>query len=110
MTDKKQLTFVYEHSRNHTTVAVNGAFGGPSPGGTEVVAHLYLESWALPSLTQTPIDKDGKIDVENEERTSRGDIARIVQTTLTLTPEAAISVGNWLIDHGTKAAAKRQSK
>ena len=106
----KQISIVYEKvSLGKPTVAATGAFGGPSPDHHSVVAHLFVEHPSIPSIISHRVRDDNTIDFEHGDSVSRGDVTREIQTTLVLSPEAAILIGNWLVKHGVAAAQGRGS-
>ena len=95
---------------NKPTYAVGGAFGGPTPDGSAVVAHLYVEYGALPSyMTYEKIETEEgeRIDLSSEQRVTRHDRIREVQATIHLTPEVAIALAQWLVQNAQIALKRR---
>lgn len=106
---RRELSIVTERSKDSVTVPVTGAWGGPSPGdpaGT-IVAHFYLEYNTTPSIINVEVDDQGRIDPNAGRRTSRGDITREVQATFMMSPEIAVSIGQWLVNKGGEMLARR---
>lgn len=92
----------YEDRRGKPTLAVTGAFGGPTPDARNVVAHLYVEHVMVPSIAELQRTEDGGYQQAREIR--RGTVRREIQATLVLSPQVATSLGQWLIGHGQLAA------
>ena len=90
----------YEDRPGKPTLAVTGAFGGPTPDGLNVVAHLYVEHVMVPSIAEVARTEDGEYRQSREIR--RGTVRREIQATMVLTPAAAVSLGRWLVTHGTR--------
>lgn len=90
------ISIVYLEAEGRPTITATGAYGGPSPDGSAVVAHLYTEFATVPSVEQHQVGEGGKIDLEKGEKVRRGDITRDVQATLVLPPEAAARLGAFL--------------
>jgi hypothetical protein len=108
--DKKTISFVFDKSNKALTIPVTGGWGGPSPDGTSVVAHLYVESHAVPSYLTSEIKEDQSVDPNTGERITRGDVSREIQSTLVMSPETAISIGKWLMEKGELALNIRNKK
>lgn len=92
----------YEDRPPKPTLAATGAFGGVTPDGQNIVAHLYVEHMMVPSIAELKRTEDGGYEQAREIK--RGDVRREIQATVVLTPKAAVSIGSWLIAHGTRAA------
>jgi len=107
MAENKKISFVFEKAKNHRTHAVNGAFGGASPDQSTIVANLYVESVATPNIMTKEVDGDGKILPDSEERITRSDVIREIQSTIVLSPQNAIQLGEFLIRHGQNAIQNR---
>ena len=104
MDDQQQKTahVYYDDRPGKPTLAVTGAFGGPSPDGHNVIAHLYVEHAMVPSIAELELNEDGGARLIREIK--RGEARREIQATLVLAPKAAISIGEWLRNHGIQAA------
>lgn len=109
MAKQQSVSIVYEDSSNKQTIAVNGAFGGPTPDSFNVVAHLYVEHRTVPHSISHPVDEKGNVDFSNDKSStvSRGDVRREVQATLLLSPENSIRLGQFLLDKGAIALQNR---
>ena len=102
--DEKQpetASIFYEDRPGKPTLAVTGAFGGPTPDSLNVVAHLYVEHAMVPSIAEFERTEDGVYKQARE--ITRGTGKREIQATLVLTPQAAVSIGQWLNTHGIQA-------
>lgn len=98
----EKLDIVYETGQSRGTLPVMGAFGGPAPDQSAIVAHIYTESPSVPSLTRHDIGEGGAVDMSHGEPISRGHITRTILATLVLTPQAAKRLGAWLLAHGNR--------
>ena len=101
MSDSPQkLEIIFEERKDKPTIAVTGAFGGPSPDMSNIMVHLYVEGHSLPNIIRYDMDEHGAVDMsEVGDRISRGHITREVQATLVLAPEIALKIGLWLQKH-----------
>jgi len=107
--EKKSISFVYEKSKDKT-YPVNGAYGGPSPDNSGIVAHFYLEYPSIPHSTDIPIEiGQQNIDLTKGRNISRGDYTRDIQTTLFLSAESAKTIGEWLISKAEIIFERRKS-
>jgi len=111
MSDPKREVTVNFECPSTPTYAVGGAWGGPSPDGSTIVAHLYVEHATLPNYLKYSAedmpDGGSRVDLSSEERVSRGDLTREVQASIVLTPEVAISLAQWLVDKAQIALKTR---
>ena len=108
MADQQQQTasVYYEERPGKPTLAATGAFGGPSPDSHNVIVHLFVEHATVPSIAELELNADGGARQTREIK--RGDAKREIQATLVLTPKAAVSIGDWLRNHGVQALANLQ--
>jgi hypothetical protein len=99
MTEQKPETasIYYEDRPGKPTLVATGAFGGATPDGQHVVAHLYVEYGTVPSVAELEHKGDGVYEQTREIK--RGYARREIQATLVLTPTAAASIGQWLGKH-----------
>ena len=92
---------------------VGGAYGGPTPDGTAVVAHFYIEYVATPYHLRYDKVKEGdteRVLLETEEKFASNDITRELQTTVFMTPEVAMTIGQWLVEKGQAAKNRRDNR
>ena len=94
-------TIHYEERPGKPTLAATGAFGGPTPDHLNVVAHLYVEHSMIPSISEVIVNEDGR-GVNQGRNITRGEVRREIQAALVLTPQAAVGLGQWLIQHGNQ--------
>lgn len=107
-TEKKSAAIYYEERPMKPTIVAHGGFGGPTANGTSVAIHLYAESPPIPSIEEFDIDPaTGR--GESRNLIQRGEARREVQATLILTPEGAVSIGEWLVGHGQACLARRET-
>jgi len=102
-----EITVVFEDEKDRRAVPVNGAFGGLAPNGQDVVAHIYLEHQSVPNLVTHRVDESGRVDLDEGDSIARGEITRKVQTSLAMSPEAAIRIGEWLKRKGQTGIQQR---
>lgn len=100
----------YDRDDGTPVLAVGGAYGGLTPDGSSVIAHVYLEHGSVPSIQTMDIDESGQIIDGSVEGVSRGNITRVIQATLVMSPTVALSLGAFLIDKASKSphAAKAE--
>lgn len=110
--EPRLLAISYEKVAGKPTFTATGALGGPSPDSNSVIAQLYVEHPSIPTIVSHPVMEDDTIDLspEHARAVSRGDVTREVQATLVLSPEAAISLGEWLAGHGKTALRTRNAR
>lgn len=112
MAEKKPgtLSVVYEELENRPSLPVGGAYGGPSPDGSTVVAHIYSEFGTIPAMEDLDVAEDGSVDTSKGHQIRRGDVTRKVLATLVMSPEVAIRVGKWLVGKGQASMEHRTKK
>jgi len=109
MADKGQIVSVlYDEPTPRPCIPITGAIGGPSPDGSSVLAHVYLEYGTIPAREEHEMDAEGQVDLTKGSRISRGNVTRLVQATLSMSPEVAIRLGAWLEQHGRGAIEHRK--
>lgn len=96
--DQGSFSVVLQESDDRRTIPVSGAWGGPSPDGTTIVVHLYVEYPPAPSIMTGPVEAGGRVDLTKAETVRRADVIREVLDTLVMTPSAARNVGQWLLE------------
>ncbi len=105
----REVSITFERSQSAVSVPVNGVWGGIS-NDLSVWAAFYHERGALPNYITLEVDKHGRGDPNKGDRVARGDVTREVQVTMQMSPESAISIGNWLIQKGKDAVKERESR
>ena len=92
---KKEIaTAIYKERPDKPTVAVSGAWGGPTGDGSSVAIHLYTDWGSLPTLIR--YEKVGDIAKEVEVL-RQSEITREVQVSLVMSPSVADSVGKMMV-------------
>lgn len=111
MAEKKgqSLSFVYEEPPDRPVLPVQGAYGGPSPDGFSVVAHIYSEFATVPAREEVGLSEESRRDPSKTTYIRRADGTRLVLGTLVFTPEAAIRIGAWLVQNGKAAMEHRKA-
>ena len=97
-------TFTYAPAPDRRTVTVNGAIGGMY-SGPNVVVHLYVEQGPQSYTATQQWDAQGNMVPGTEMATPESDVSYIreIQTTLVLSPEVAIGLGQYLMTQGERA-------
>jgi hypothetical protein len=109
METPRKVSIIYEKNKNAISFPVSGAYGGPTPDRLGIVVHFYIEYPTVPHSTNLQVNND-IVDFTHGENISRGDFTREIQATTYLTPETAIVIGNWLINHGQEAKNRPDEK
>lgn len=91
---KQQFTAVYKERPDKPTVAVSGAWGGPSSDGSSVAIHLYTDWGSLPTLIRYERDGD---KIKEVEVLRQSEITREVQVSLVMPASVADSVGKMMV-------------
>lgn len=94
---KGTITFDYKLSPDFAVYAVSGAFGGLNTHG-EIVMTLYNERAAIPIRQTYNVGKDGSIDKRPVNVEKEKSLIRHVMFGVSMNPEVARSVGQWLIE------------
>ena len=102
------FTFIYQERDNKPTIAATGAYGGVTPDGKSVVAHLYVEYSTVPSLSEHDIGEGGIVDLLKGDVIKRAEATRDIQATLVLSPEAAQALGKFLSEKARNALKMRE--
>lgn len=98
-TQPPKYTTGYEPSRGKPTYAVGGAGASPSPDRVNVVCHLFVEYYPLPSYTMQPIgtdEEEGPVLKDEQEHVWRSDVIRELQATLIMPPWVARHIAQQL--------------
>lgn len=104
-----KATFEFEEAPGFRLYPCGGVWGGVNPGGV-VVANFFVDLNPNPvSVTLSP-DESGKAEeVErNPPVNSSHEVIRLrrqLMTGVILSPQDAISIGNWLVQQGMNAIA-----
>lgn len=107
MTELNKISITYETAPDKPTLPVGGAFGGPSPDGNSVIAHLYIEHGTIPTVITHAVAKDGAVDLTKGDPIQRSHLTRQVVGTIVLSPEAAQALGTFLVNSAHAAAGSR---
>jgi hypothetical protein len=106
--DGQEVSVLYDEPTPRPCIPITGAIGGPSPDGSSVLAHVYLEYATIPAREEHEVDAQGGVDFSKGSRITRGNVTRLVQATLAMSPEVAIRFGNWLVQNGSNAMEHRK--
>lgn len=99
-----KLKFHFHSADTYRLVPINGVWGGATPRG-EIKADFFYESASLP--TSVTHEVNGETFGREIERVG-GEIVRLVEFGMILSPEQARSIGQWLVDKATEVTALRQ--
>lgn len=106
--EEKTVSIVFTSRPDRASIPATGAFGGPTPDGNAIVAHLYVEHGTVPNVMTHRIDTQGRVDFSSGDPVKRGDVTREIQATLLMSPEHALSFGSWLVQHAQNALSRRK--
>jgi len=90
-----EVVAVYKERPDKRTIAVSGAWGGPSPDGASVAVHLFTDWGTIPSMIRF-VPEGGGLKEKEILRTS--EITREIQVSLMMPPQVAQSVGKLMIE------------
>lgn len=114
MSDKEnkiKVSMTYKESNGLKPLPVNGAVGAAVPDKGHVCVSFYFESSALPGKVEGVGNRGERFRLSDLEP-SQDDfhIEREIQSKLVMTPNNAISIGEWLIDIGRAAQDQEKEK
>lgn len=97
----------YKFAPDYGIISPTDAYGGMNPKG-KLIMHLFTDVHSLPESETRELDKDGNVLPNKvpklifaEEDAGEKDtiyVDRIIQNTVTLTPNNAIEIAFWMID------------
>ena len=105
---KKNLQVSYSESKYYQIMPANGAVGGPTPRG-EIMCSFYFESVVLPNSAELLVEGSGPVK-EIPAKSSEYNFVRELQAGIVLSPEAAKSVGEFLIRNAEIVQKKREAE
>lgn len=92
----KAVSVIYTEHPGKPTIPATGAYGGLTGDGGSVVLHLYTEYSSVPAAVRLEL-AEGKAPNETSIAV-KSDGVREIQATIVMSPEAAQSIGRFLID------------
>ena len=98
----KTVRFRFEQDPGYRLIPVNGVWGGPLPAG-DVRIELFYERQATPEWIERSLDKDSRLGPILHRKPAANEYVRTVLVGVMLTPEKAISIGEFLIEKGMMA-------
>jgi hypothetical protein len=113
-TDTTKVPFHYIKSNSFRVVHVDGAIGGPTPGGL-IFASLYSERAAIPQMMVHDV-VEGHVGAERlDERIGKEGVVREIEVGLMIHVETAKLIVKWLQEkvdlvEKLKSAATREVK
>lgn len=105
MATSQTVRFLYGTSREFRQVSVSGVIGGMTPHGL-LLANLFFEKHQLPPEQTGIVHPDGRLELQAVAMPVPT-IEREIQVALVMTPEAALSVAQWIKDTAEAAIAAR---
>ena len=93
----QKLTVKLKKDKDHRIYSVSGVWGGVTPQGM-VYFDLFLEKPEAPDHTIITVDETTGQKTESVPQTSDPCIERILLAGVTVRPEIARSIGQWLIE------------
>lgn len=102
-----KVTFHFTRDEGYRFAAVNGVWGGPTPRG-DIRVDFFYEHQPVPELVAQAIP-DGRPGPELERRPDPKQFERTVVFGMMLTPEQAVSIGEWLMEKGKLARVLRKA-
>ena len=98
----KTVRFRFDRDPSFRLIPVNGVWGGPTPSG-DVRIELFYERQATPERMERSFDEDSGLGSILSREPAANEYLRTILVGLMLTPEKAISIGEFLIEKGTRA-------
>lgn len=108
MAANQTVRFQYPVGRDYRRIPVTGVIGGPTPNGL-VVAHLFVETHRLPAEQTGVILPDGQLQMP-QASPPEPVIDRELMVGLMMTPEATLSIGQWLVNTANAAITARATQ
>ena len=96
--DGSIINFKYKFTDDYNPVYINGAFGGPGPGG-EIVANFYLERTPIPNNEKVLFKEDDARVTQVEPKDHDVTVLRYVSTGIIMNLDTAKAVHEWLGNH-----------
>ena len=98
MSEKKNsVSFEYKVLPTYNAYAVSGVHGGLNASG-EVIANFFHERSRIPKKQTYNITEDGQLIVDPDTSKSNDSIIRNILFSISMNPNTARSVGQWLVD------------
>ncbi len=101
---EQQVTIVHRIDDDYRVLAVNGAWGGPTPRG-DIRVELFREAAQIPEKYVHRLE-GGQLGEQLEPHPTPA-FERVVLVGLMLTPEQAENLGVWLQKHARQAIENR---
>ncbi|MCH7476573.1 MAG: hypothetical protein IIA14_00540 [SAR324 cluster bacterium] len=98
MAERPSVKIIY--SDHYRIVPVGGAIGGPSPKADSIVVNFFLEYVTIPEEYEL-IPVEGREGQFTDPPFPLKTIVREFQFGAVMSPQQAITIGQWLMRHGT---------
>jgi hypothetical protein len=99
-TASNQLHFTFNKSSLHRVIKVDGVWGGMTPK-SDIQMAIYSERLPIPDTQVIEIDEAGQAKTIRQTGTTKG-LIREVEATLTMPPQVARAIGEWLIERSNE--------
>jgi len=93
---ERSISINFENIDDAPRIPITGVYGGLANDG--MVSAAFYHEQSVPEAQKITLDES--MEQVNEENISGADLTRNVQVVTQLSPRAAISVGQWLIEKG----------
>jgi len=100
---KREVEFKFVKPSDYKVLFANGVHGGMTPRGNFVM-HFFHEYLPPPPVEVITLDEKGKIQEirslreEEEKKAGRSIFTRDLVVGITMPPEQAVSIANWILD------------
>ena len=107
--EQRKVTVSFRKSDDYRLYPVTDVYGGTTVDGDAVFFHLTVDHFPTPSYQTFIPDSEGRINLGDVKETiSAGDIEKELLCGIMLTPEAAVKIGNWLLQRGNDIIDSRK--
>ncbi len=99
----RKVTVSFRKSPDYRIFSATDVFGGPTADGSGVFFHLTIDHFPTPSYQTFNVNDQGQVNLGTARETiTAGDLEKELLCGIMFTPDVAIKIGNWLVQHGTK--------
>lgn len=99
----RKVTVSFRKSPDYRIFSATDVYGGPTADGSGVFFHLTIDHFPTPSYQTFNVNDHGQVNLGTARETiTAGDLEKELLCGIMFTPDVAIKIGNWLVQHGTK--------
>lgn len=95
--ENMEIEISHEKEEGFEIHAINGAQGGITSRG-DFLIRFFHEHKDIPEIEKVKVDEDGEIESSEYEDEGQS-YTRNMKMGISLSPENALSIANWIIDH-----------